>query len=61
MYTNILHYGTTLIFELEKTTVFWKQCNSNSIHTIRDLYKDGVFMSYGDLIQQFSPEDKEHF
>ena len=44
-----------------KTLVCWNKWYSCGIHTIGDLYSDGVFMSYTDLTRKFTLEGKQHF
>lgn len=44
-----------------KVSVYWKQWHSRGICTIGDLYKNGQFMSYGELINHFKLEGKQHF
>lgn len=44
-----------------KTSVYWRQWRSSGVCTIKDLYKNGQFMSYGELSHQFKLEGKQHF
>ncbi|KAF7653443.1 hypothetical protein LDENG_00082750, partial [Lucifuga dentata] len=44
-----------------KTILYWKQWHSIGIHTVGDLYKYGVFMSYGNLMEQYGLKGKDHF
>lgn len=59
---NILCYGNTLPFILEKKAVHWKQWHSNGIHTIVSLLCEyGKFISYGVLTCQFNLEGEQNF
>ena len=44
-----------------KVSVYWKQWHLKGICTIGDLYKNGQFMSYEELISHFKLEGKQHF
>ena len=38
-----------------------KQWLTNGIHTIGDLYNEGVLMSYSDLVQKYDVGEQGHF
>lgn len=47
--------------KIGKQKVFWKRWLDRGIHTVRDLYKEGIFMSFNELVQQYQLEDKGDF
>lgn len=44
-----------------RAPVYWRRWHSSGILTLGDLYKDGVFISFQDLIQKFKLEGKINF
>ena len=44
-----------------KKTVYWKQWLMKGICNVNDLYSDGAFISFSELMQKYDLESKEHF
>ena len=47
--------------KIGKQTVFWRRWLDKGIHTISNLYKDGVFKSFTELAQEYNLQDKGDF
>ncbi len=44
-----------------KTGVFWKQWQLKGVTVIGDLYENGIFMSYSELVKKIILHDKDIF
>uniref|UniRef100_A0A9J8CLD1 Reverse transcriptase domain-containing protein n=1 Tax=Cyprinus carpio carpio TaxID=630221 RepID=A0A9J8CLD1_CYPCA len=44
-----------------KSPIYWKKWHLNGLCTVTDLFEQGVFLSYNNLVQKYNLKGKDHF
>ncbi len=44
-----------------KSPIYWKKWHTNGLCTVTDLFEQGVFMSYNNLVQKYNLKGKDNF
>ncbi len=44
-----------------KSPIYWKKWHMNGLCTVPDLFEQGVFMSYNNLVQKYNLKGNDHF
>ena len=57
-YASLWHNPAVLIGE---KSVYWNQCLTKGIYKVSDLYLDGIFLSFSDLVQKYDLEYRGNF
>lgn len=47
--------------KIGKQTIFWRRWLDNGMHTISNLYKDGIIKSFAELAQEYNLQEKADF